>query len=126
MGDVPVQINPVATFVDGLVAALIKGGAELAKDYIKVEAPFLALPIISFFVNQIINYLANAIAKWIANAAVYMVIDIQTNGEKSAVQTAAVALQFALSSGDPVAIKKAQDELSNAYGQLIHWDGIVE
>lgn len=126
MGAVPVQINPAATFIDGLVGALMKGGAELAKIYVKAEVPFLALPIISFFTGKIIDYIASSISKYIQEAAVDMVIDIQTNGEKSAIQTAAVALQFALASKDEVAIAKAQADLSSAFGNLIHWDGIVQ
>ena len=119
----PETTNPLATFVDELIKAAISGGDVAVEAYLTAQAPFLALPVFEVILNYIITSVGTAVYKNMANIANDIVFDIQTNSENSTVLQAAIAAQAAKASGDQSAIDKANQDLINSLGNLIHSDG---
>ena len=104
----------------------MKGGETAAEAYItSLDPAILAIPIVAWFVDQGVQYLGQILSIASQKFVDTVVIEIQTNAEKSSVITAATALQFALGSGNQAAITQASNNLSQAYASLIHFDGIA-
>lgn len=116
--------NQAASIVNGILADIISGAGEsVIEAEALAAAPWLALP----FVKQIFEFILDKIAALIyeqaADAATKLIIDLQINAEESSASVTFANLQMALASGDATAIKKASEDLDDAYGRLIHYDG---
>lgn len=126
MGAVPVTENEAAKVTLQFINILMTVGETAAETFLTGLAPeFLANPFMQYILDHGVEYIGGLLKTVLNKSAANLVIDIQTNGEKSAVLTAGIALQFALGGHDEAAIKKAHDNLSKAYGNLFHWDGLV-
>lgn len=120
----PTTDNKVADFLNGIVNAFATGGEAAAKVYLVALAPGLfAYPLVGWIADELLSYLGQILSIAGQKFATQIVIDIQTNGEKSSVITAATAFQIALASGNSGAIQDAANTLSGAYGDLVHFDG---
>jgi hypothetical protein len=124
MGTVPQDTDVVAEVLNRFLKAIATGGATAAEIYVKSLAPgVLTLPIISQLLDFGISEITNVLYGFLANSITAIVIDIQTSGEKSGVVNASTALTLAQASGDINAIQTATNNLVQAWGNLIHWDG---
>lgn len=122
--DGPQTDNKVADFMNNLINAFLQGGETAAEAYVVgLDPAILALPIVELLIKDGLSWIGNYIDAYLARAATGIVIDIQTNGEKSDALNAATALQFAIASGDQAAIQAAADNAAAAYKKLINWDG---
>lgn len=127
MGDTPTANNQIAEFLDQFINALVTGGEVAAEAYItSLDPALLAVPIIKWFVDQGVQYLGKLLSVATQKVITGLVIDIQTNGEESAVLTSATALALAQGSGDPAAVQNAVNDAIKAWGELIHWDGSAQ
>lgn len=125
MGD-PSAVNTAAGVVNGIIDAINKGGVTAAEVFITGLNPaVLGEPIIAFFIDKGVAWLASIIEEVEIKDATAIVVDIQTNGEQSAVVQAGAALAFANASGDKDAIANARDQLIDAYADLVHFDGVA-
>lgn len=120
----PTTTNEAARVVNEALNKLIEGaGVDAAEAALIADFPWLGIPV----VKQILEWALNKIASYFyvaaANAATSIVIDVQTNVEASTALVAYQNLQMAIASGDQNAVKKASDDLSTAYGNLIHSGG---
>lgn len=116
--------NQGLAIIDGVIDALMAGGEKAAELYLTGLAPeVMAMPIVGWLISEGMVYLSHIIARTEEKFVNNIVIDIQVNGERSAVITQAVALQIALSSGDIDAIKSQADKAAEAWGSLIRYDG---
>ena len=122
----PTPVNSAADVVNGIIKAINSGGVTAAEAFVTALDPeLLGNPIVAYFLDKGIEWLADLIQQIEIRDATAIVIDIQTNGEQSAVIQAGAALAFANASGDKNAIEKAKQNLIGAYGSLIHFDGIA-
>lgn len=120
----PTTDNKLADFINGIINALIVGGEAAAEAYIiSLDPTILAIPVVKVLIEGGLKYIGGFVYAYLARGATNLVIDIQTNGEQSKAVIAATALQMAIASGDQNVIKKAAQDASTAYGNLIHWDG---
>ena len=126
MSTTPTTTNEAAVFFDGLVQAMITGGEDVAKAYIlTTPAAFLEGPVIDVFTNWILDGLADAVYQQTANLVTKVVIDIQTDVEKSEIADAVASVVAAKVVGDPNALAKAYVQFDSAVANLIHSDGSV-
>lgn len=124
MGTTPTTSNEALVIVDAVISALMQGGEVAAEAYLtSLDPALLAVPIVAWLMDEGVKYLGSIISVVEQKFVNGIVIDIQVNGEKSAVITQAVALQIALSAGDPNAIKAQADKAAAAWGSIIHYDG---
>jgi hypothetical protein len=124
LGETPTTTNQWAAFFDGLVKAGIQGGEAALKAYIlTTPAAWLEGPIVHFITDDVIAALGDSLYKNVGNMVTAIVIDIQTNLEKSAVVVAKSELTKAVLSGDSDAIQKAKANFAKAAVSLGHWDG---
>lgn len=116
--------NKAADIVNEVVSAFMSGGEKAAELYLTSLAPeILGIPIVQWLLDEAVSYIGQIISVSGQKFADQIVIDIQTNGEKSSVLTAATELQYALASKDPEAISKATSNLTTSWGNLIRYDG---
>lgn len=126
MADDSLPVNTLADIVNGIISAINQGGLTAAEAYVTALNPAVfGEPIIAYFVDKGLGWLESLIAEIEVRDATAIVVDIQTNGEQSAVVQAGAALAFANASGDQDAISKAKQGLVTAYGGLIHFDGVA-
>jgi hypothetical protein len=123
MGTTPTSTDLTANFVNGLVGAFISGDVTVVEAYIGAQVPVLEAPVVSLFTNEIITLIANAIKKNVSEIATAIVIDIQTNGEESAVNETFKNYQAAKLTGNQDEITAAQQAFINAAASLAHSDG---
>lgn len=124
MGTTPTANNQIAQFLNELTNALMTGGVAAAEAYVQsLDPALLAIPIVAWFVDEGISYLGSILSVAAQKVITGLVIDIQTNGEESAVLTSATELALAQGSGDPNAVQNAINDAITAWGSLIHWDG---
>lgn len=120
----PTTVNKTASIVNQILSGLIKGaGADAVKAALIVEQPWLGLPFIKQLFGYIVDKVAAVIYRQVALAATQIIIDVQINSEVGGVNAAFDNLRMAVASGDQAVIDKASNDLSNAYGNLIHYDG---
>ena len=122
----PATNNHAASVVNGILKKVIEGtSVDAIEALVIADVPWLGFPVIKQVFEFILNKVAALIYVRAANAATKIVVDIQVNGEESVVLSSFQNLQMAIASGDADAIKKASDNLDEAYGSLIHSDGIA-
>lgn len=110
--------------IDGIISALMKGGVTAAEAYIiALDPAVFAIPIVAWLMDEGIGYLAQVLEIAGEKFATAVVIDIQTNGEESAVVNAGTELAIANASGNQEAIQNAVKDATAAYASAIHWDG---
>ena len=119
----PTATNSVANFVNDLIIKFIAGDEVVLQNYIAVQIPFLEAPVVRIFTNQVIGYICDSIRKNITQLATAIVVDIQVNGEQSALNLAFKNLQAAIQGGNQDAITKAQKAFMDAAANLAHSDG---
>ena len=120
----PVETDIVAQIVGDFIEALMTGGEDVAEAYLTAQFPFLANPIMQSILDWLVKDFGQAIQTVVINGTTSMVISIQSDSERAQILAAATALQIAQNSGDQDAIKKALEGAKEAYGSVIHWDGI--
>lgn len=124
MADLPA--NQTVDFVNGLINALNSGGVKAAEAFITALNPaLLGNPLVAFFLDKGVEWLDEFVKELAVNSADALVFDLQTNGEKSDVYRAGQTLIFAKASGNADAIQRAKTELTAAWGNLIHFDGVA-
>jgi len=119
----PSSINVMATLLNGVAKAAVTGGDAAVEAYLTAQFPVLASPILSTLLDGLVSWLGSFLSVDLQNLVTILVIDVQTNGEKSAVYQAALAVVAANKTGDPVAIQTATTNLISAWQGLIQWDG---
>lgn len=120
----PTTDNKTADIINELVSAFMSGGEKAAEVYLTSLAPeILGIPVVQFLLDQLVQYLGQIISVAGQKFTTQIVIDLQINGEKSSVLTTAVALQYALASGDKNAVSLATKNLSQSYSNLFNYDG---
>jgi hypothetical protein len=118
------QVNQAAEILNEVVSALMSGGEKAAEAYLTALDPgLLAIPVVAFIMDQGVHWLFQVISIAGQKFADKVVIDLQTNGERSDVITAGTALALAIGSNDPQAIKSAVDAASAAYKSAFNLDG---
>lgn len=116
--------NKAADIINDIIRAFASGGEAAAEAYITTLAPAVfGFPIMQFLLDQFVGYLGQFLSIASQNFADSIVIDIETHGEESSVINTAVALQYALGSGDKDAISLATKNLSTAYSNLFNFNG---
>ncbi len=116
--------NTAADIINQVVSAFMTGGEKAAEAYLTALAPeVLGIPFFQFLLDEAVQYLGQIISVAGQKFADEVVIDIQTNQEESSVINTAVALQFALTSGDQSAISLATANLKKSYSSLFSYDG---
>lgn len=124
MGSTPTTDNTLVNFIDGLVHAGFVGGEEALKAFIlTTPLAWLEGPVIHIFTDEVIKYIGSAMTHQAQNMVAKIVIDVQTNLEKSAAKKAVDEIQKAKASGDADAIRKANEDFNRAMASLIHSDG---
>lgn len=125
----PKTENRVATIINKALSALINdaGEAEVEALIIAAAPAFFAIPIIGWisrqFVHLIVSKFAWAFYEVAAKLATRIVVNIQANMENSDVKDKGSKLEDAIKSGDENAIAKADQDLEDSWGNLIHMDG---
>lgn len=113
----------MATLLNGVVNAAVTGGDDAVEAYLTAQFPILANPILQDLMDALISWLGSFLSADLQNLVTALVIDVQTNGEKSAVYQAAQQVLAAQKAGDNDAISSSTQSLINAWGDLIHSDG---
>ena len=124
MAEIPAPQNHAANLINKILeVAIMDVGVRLAKAAAVAELPFLGWPGIS----QVFDYLLQKIGRYFylggAQFATFNIIDAQIRGELGAVNEVIPELQRAIESGDPEAIKKAEEEFKKRYADLIRSNG---
>lgn len=126
MGAVPVKINPVGSFINKIVAMLITGiSAPTIIAFAYSQLPWLQFPILKQIFEGVINNLAGKFSFGVQDGVISIVVDSQVGAELSATVSTLAELQRAQQSGDEDAHKKAIENGMDAWGDLIHWDGLI-
>lgn len=116
--------NQTANLLNQVISALMSGGVTAAEAELEILAPGLQeAPILGWLVDEGITYLAQVLSIASQKFIDSMVIDIQTNSEKSAVLTAVTELALAQATGNTSAIKKAVGDANAAWKAVIRFDG---
>lgn len=123
MGTTPTDTNTAAKLAEGAVAGLVDIAVSAAKAASIAAFPPLGWPIISQVYGIILNKLGGLISTELQDYAAFAVIDIQTDIEKHAYDSAVSDLKQAQSSGDQNAIDAAKKNFKDTLAKLIHSDG---
>ena len=116
--------NAAADLLNRVISALMSGGVSAAEAELAVLAPGLQqVPVVGWLIDEGITYLAQVLSIATQKFADAVVIDIQTNGERSAVLTAVTELAFAQASGSTAAITHAIGDANAAWKAAINFDG---
>lgn len=101
----------------------MSSGEVAVQAAIVADVPFLGLPVISQIFGWLLGLVEGYFYTEAANAVTKLIIDLQTDSEVTATQTAYTAAQAAIASGDANAIQAASTNLDSAFASLIHSDG---
>lgn len=121
----------MATLVNGIINAVLTGGVDAGEIYIESLDPALfAIPVLGSLLkdglDEILSAIQGQLYTNISQIADQITIDIQTNGESSAVATAAQQLATAKKAGNQDAVTSATQNLINSWASLIHSDGSAD
>lgn len=125
----PRTVNPYAAAVNRILSALIEGAGEGAVETaIYAATPWLSsIPVVSWIWKKIVvHYVAkygHFFYEVAAKLSAKIITHYQANSENSDVKQSGAKLQDAIASGDKDAISKAEQEMEDAWGNLIHMDG---
>lgn len=119
----PQTTNQMATLLNGVVSAAVTGGDAAVEAYLTLQFPVLANPILGDLMDAFVSWAGSFLSTDLQNLVTALVIDVQTNGENSAVYQAAVQVVAAQKAGEKNAITTATQNLINSWSGLIHWDG---
>jgi hypothetical protein len=120
----PTTDNQTADILNGVVSALMSGGEKAAEVFVTGLAPaFFGNPITQWLLDEGISYIGQILSIAGQKFVDSLVIDAQTNWEKSDVLDSGTALALALASKDPAAIQTATNNLSQAYKAVVNFDG---
>lgn len=127
MGATPVKVNPLADFLNRIIAMLITGvAAPVIINFGYAQLPWLKFPIVKQIFEGLINRYAGKFSVRVQGGVTEIVIDAQTGAELSATVSSLAEYQAAKDSGDAARIEKARQNSIDRWGDLIHWDGIAE
>lgn len=116
--------NVTAEIINELISAIMSGGEKAAEAYLTGLAPeVFANPFMQWLLDEGVQYLGQFLSIAGQKFADNIVIDIQVNGEKSAVMTAGSELAFAIASKNQGSIDKAVADISRAYQVAFKCDG---
>lgn len=117
----PNSVNPIATFMNNVVAAIVKGGRLAGEAYVLSLAPWLANPFIKWFLDYYLDWMTGLVDHSSEMFIDGLIIEIQTNGEKSEVYQKLSAIIAAKGAPDAKTIQDAK----SAWADAIHFDGIA-
>ena len=130
MGD-PTATNSTATTVNKVINDGVQAGERAAETAIETAldtaVPAFALPVLKQVSDEVIHLIVGKIADEVSlqlqTFGTFIVIDLQTNAEKTKLSQALQNLMIAEKSGDAAAIQKAIQAYADAQSALIHSDG---
>jgi hypothetical protein len=123
MGTTPTTHNTAATVAQDVVAGLVDVSVSAAKAASIAAFPPLGWPIISTIYGIILSKIGALISTELQGYAAFAVIDIQTDIEKSAYNSAVSNLKQAQASGDQNAVSQAKQSFKDTLAKLIRSDG---
>jgi hypothetical protein len=116
--------NETADILNGVISALMTGGEAAAELFVTGLAPeVFGNPIMQWLLDEGIGYIGQILSIAGQKFVDSLVIDAQTNWEKSDVLNAGTTLALAIASKDQAAITSATAALSGAYKSIISFDG---
>lgn len=118
------KTDKAAQVLGGFISALMSVGEEAAITYAEAQVPALNLPVVKQVFEFLVNKFGSTIQTFLINGATGLVINIQGAVELENAKNAAIALKFALASGDQTAIERELENAKKAYAAAINWDGI--
>jgi hypothetical protein len=125
LASIPEKINrPAQTAADIINFAIFDVAVTVAEAAAIAEVPFLGLPIIRTLFHMVLTKIAGYIYQPLAMNAIFTVISIQTDSQKSAYAAAEGKLRAANLTGDPMKIKEATDGFKEAFRSLVKFDGV--
>jgi hypothetical protein len=120
----PTTSNQTADAVNSVIhSAIFTLAVNAAETELLAAFPVLNFPVIKQLQNLIVQYIAGKIYDALSTLATFQIIDVQVNSEAAATQTAISNLKTAIESGNENAISKAKNDFSQAFANLIHYDG---
>jgi hypothetical protein len=130
MGD-PTATNSTATTVNKVINDGVQAGERAAETAIETAldtaVPAFALPVLKQVSDEVIHLIVGKIADEVSlqlqTFGTFIVIDLQTNAEKTKLSQALQNLMIAEKSGGAAAIQKAIQAYADAQSALIHSDG---
>jgi hypothetical protein len=124
MSTAPTTDNAPVDVINGIVSAFFTGGEVAAEAFLTALDPaLLANPLGQWIIDEGVGYIGQILSIAGQKFIDGIVIDVQTNSEKSTVLSTATALAIANASGDKSAIADAVSNLSAAYKAVINMDG---
>lgn len=123
------KTNKLGDFLTSVVALIIKADKIALETYILAELPFLANPFLKFFLDIFLNYISEQMSFNLQKVVASLVIDFQTNQEKSVLYKALKDLKKVQSENgsNALALKEAAlNAAKNAWAQLIQTDGVID
>lgn len=125
----PQTENRFATIVNRILKSVIEGAgeAEIEALIFALAPEFFAIPFIGWLAQTVIKFFVGKYGhifyEIAAKTAAKIIVDIQADQESSKTKEKAGKLQDAIEKGDQSAIDKADQDLEDAWGNLIHMDG---
>ena len=123
MAEITPKKNKWAASLSGVVHTIFTVGLTAGKEAIKVQVPFLRLPVISTLFNLLVDYFGDKIDEELRLNMTFFVIDIQVAKERDAFEKARDALKLVKETKDQDAINKAREEFKKKLGDLIRHNG---
>lgn len=115
----PTTVNPLAEFMNNVVAAVVKGGRSAGEAYILASQPELNNPFIKWFIDAGLDWISSFVDHNLEMLMTGLIIDIQTNGEKSDVYKTLSIIKAKAGAPTPEEIAAAKA----AWAAAIHYDG---
>lgn len=108
---------------DTTIKAMMDATIDAIESYLKVQFPFLSLPVVNEILHMILKELESMELTQIERVATFMIVDLQTGQEQSALASSASVLAAAQATGDKNAIDQATENFRKAFASLVHFDG---
>lgn len=125
----PQTVNPYASALNRILSSLIENAGEGAVEAAIFAAwpAFFATPVIGWIGKKIVDLFVSKFGTFFyqnaAKITTKLITDAQADFENSKLKTGGGKLQDAIASGDKDAIKKAEQEVEDDWGNIIHMDG---
>lgn len=108
------KVNPISSFINGVINAIVSGGEKALEAYITAQAPIFTNPIFHDLLDDVVETVGSDISVAPKTLVDFLVTDFQSNHENSVLIAAMKKLQSNPGSD--------QDAI-NAWGAVIHNDG---
>lgn len=118
------SVNKPAAWLDGLVAALMRGETQLAETILHANVPETDWPVVKQLIDSWLENLSGAISIASQELVTTAVINVQAFGKNSAVLQNSLAYDAAKKSGDQDALTQAKKDFGSAMATAGHWGGI--